>query len=223
MLNTDAFTAYKNNTVIFVYFGVSTGSFSSSYIEIVLLSLATRNLVNESFIYLNTEGIQPQNSKTATHKEQHWRTPSYTDCQLCQHPCSIAEFCQALYHNSWDLLLSKKKIHILSAAGRLNELEAPKLFFPTFSFPCFCSFVQRALQAALTGISKRYCPGAMPLAGTVCADPRAGHHSLSCQWVIYGETALLSKYFNVLGFKINRLYITRPALSRRLWASRLAS
>lgn len=56
---------------MFVYFGVSAGSFSSSYIEVVLLLFATRNSVNENVIHLNTEGIQSQNGKTAMHKDQH--------------------------------------------------------------------------------------------------------------------------------------------------------
>lgn len=34
--------------------------------------------------------------------------------------------------------------------------------------------MQRELQAALIGMSKQYCPGAVPLAGAVCADPQAG-------------------------------------------------
>ena len=71
MLNTDGFAAYKSNTVIFVHFGVSAGSFSSSYIKVVFLLFATRKSVNENVMYLNTEGIRPQNGKTAVHKEQH--------------------------------------------------------------------------------------------------------------------------------------------------------
>lgn len=74
----------------------------------------------------------------------------------------------------------------MSAAGRLDELEAPKLFPHIFSSPCFCSLMQRALQAALVGTSKQYCPGAMPLAGTVCADPRARHHSLKVLFHVSG-------------------------------------
>lgn len=81
----------------------------------------------------------------------------------------------------------QEKIHSISAAGRLDKLDAPKLFSSPFFHPtASAALIQRELQAALIGMSKQYHSGAMPPAGMVCSNPQARHHSLKVLFHVSG-------------------------------------
>lgn len=63
-------------------------------------------------------------------------------------------------------LYPENKIHVMSTAGKRDELEAPMIFFPQFSSPWLCSFVQREHheQTTLSRVHRTL--------GLVCADPQ---------------------------------------------------
>lgn len=89
-----------------------------------LLFFVIRTLINGTVAYVNTEGIQPQNGKGAALWDRVLRY------QLYQYPCYIAEFCQVLDHNSWDLLLPRKKFTLCQVQADLTNWRLQRLFSP---------------------------------------------------------------------------------------------